>query len=75
MHIFFRAAVFFICTSVPALAQDAESGGELYQRHCATCHGIEASGQGPMSGVLLIRPADLTGLSASDDGVFQLCVL
>jgi mono/diheme cytochrome c family protein len=58
------------CAAFPVAAQDAESGAEIYREHCATCHGIEASGQGPMAGVLLVQPVDLTKLTAGNDGVF-----
>lgn len=58
------------CLAFPVAAQDAESGAEIYLEHCATCHGIEASGQGPMAGVLLVQPVDLTKLTAGNDGVF-----
>ncbi|SFT48242.1 c-type cytochrome [Sedimentitalea nanhaiensis] len=59
-----------ICIGGPALAQDTAKGAELFQIHCATCHGIEAGGQGPMASVLLVKPADLTRLQESNDGVF-----
>ncbi len=52
-----------------AVAQDVDTGAELYQHYCATCHGIEATGHGPMAGVLVIQPTDLTQL-AGEDGVF-----
>ncbi|WP_377190063.1 c-type cytochrome [Ruegeria meonggei] len=55
--------------STQAIAQDTETGAELYQHYCATCHGIDATGHGPMAGVLVIQPVDLTKL-AGDDGVF-----
>ncbi|WP_282151646.1 c-type cytochrome [Ruegeria atlantica] len=63
-----------VCASVAALAsqamaQNVETGAELYQHYCATCHGIDATGQGPMAGVLVIQPTDLTQL-ASGDGMF-----
>ncbi|WP_234999127.1 MULTISPECIES: c-type cytochrome [Ruegeria] len=63
-----------VCASVAALAsqaiaQNVETGAELYQHYCATCHGIDATGHGPMAGVLVIQPTDLTQL-ASGDGVF-----
>ncbi|RBW59064.1 cytochrome c [Ruegeria sp. A3M17] len=63
-----------VCVSVAALAsqamaQNVETGAELYQHYCATCHGIDATGQGPMAGVLVIQPTDLTQL-AYRDGVF-----
>lgn len=53
-----------------AMAQDVEEGADLYRIHCATCHGIEARGHGPMAGVLVIKPVDLTTLQAGNDGVF-----
>ncbi|MDQ2091585.1 c-type cytochrome [Marimonas arenosa] len=56
----------------PVLAQDIEEGAVLYERHCATCHGIDAEGAGPMAGVLLIQPVDLTTLVAANDGEFPL---
>ncbi len=56
--------------AVPALAQDVKKGADLYRVHCATCHGIEGGGQGPMAGVLVIQPGDLTGLAASNGGSF-----
>ena len=52
-----------------AAAQNVETGAELYQHYCATCHGIDATGHGPMAGVLVIQPVDLTKLSG-EDGVF-----
>jgi mono/diheme cytochrome c family protein len=51
-------------------AQDADEGKALFQRHCATCHGIEATGDGPMVGVLLVQPPDLTEMQAGNGGVF-----
>lgn len=62
-------ALILAVAAAPALAQDAEKGAELYRTHCATCHGIEGTGQGPMAGVLVIKPANLTQLAASNGGV------
>lgn len=53
-----------------ALAQDTAIGAALYQKHCATCHGVEATGQGPMAGVLVIKPVDLVALTRDNGGVF-----
>ncbi len=61
------AALFTIPQS--ALAQDVEAGAELYQHYCATCHGLDATGHGPMAGVLVIQPTNLKVL-ADADGVF-----
>ncbi len=41
-------------------------GAELYQRHCATCHGATGDGAGPDACALVIRPA------VHKSGVFAL---
>ncbi len=56
--------------TTPLIAQDVENGSALYQRHCATCHGLDASGDGPMAPALVIQPPDLTALAADNGGVF-----
>ncbi len=56
--------------ALPAMAEDAKKGAELYRVHWATCHGIEAGGQGPMAGVLVVQPANLTVLPANNGGTF-----
>lgn len=53
-----------------ARAQDAATGAAIYARHCATCHGIEARGNGPMAPALILQPPDLTSLSARNGGRF-----
>ncbi|NOD34676.1 MULTISPECIES: cytochrome c [unclassified Ruegeria] len=58
-----------VISSQAALAQDAKIGQELYMHYCATCHGIDATGQGPMASVLVVQPTDLTDLSGQD-GLF-----
>ena len=47
-----------------AQAQDAEVGAALYDLHCATCHGLEARGNGPMAPALLLQPPALRDLTA-----------
>ncbi len=63
-----------ILMAAPAVAQEADpaNGFELFRSNCATCHGLEAVGDGPMTLILTIAPPDLTGLSAANDGVFPL---
>ncbi|WP_170548031.1 MULTISPECIES: c-type cytochrome [Ruegeria] len=58
-----------LVTAAQVAAQDVDTGAELYQHYCATCHGIDATGHGPMAGILVIQPVDLTKL-AGEDGVF-----
>lgn len=64
------AGVALAAAAGPALAQDVARGSELYRVHCATCHGVDATGQGPMAGVLVVAPSDLTALAAGNDGRF-----
>jgi mono/diheme cytochrome c family protein len=58
--------------SVGALAQGADVGKIEYQSSCASCHGLDAKGDGPMSKELKKRPADLTVLAKKNNGVFPL---
>lgn len=67
-----RLLALFLCLATPALAQDADIGRALYHQHCATCHGLEGAGDGPMAGVLTIPPADLTALQSANNGHFPL---
>ncbi len=55
-----------------APAQDVEQGADLYQTHCATCHGAYARGGGPMAPVLLVLPPDLRNVTARNGGVFPV---
>jgi Cytochrome c len=58
---------------LPAFAEgDAATGEALYLQHCAVCHGIEATGHGPMVTALTVQPADLTTLVQRHGGVFPL---
>lgn len=65
-------SVLIMGLSGACIAGDAEEGAELYMEYCATCHGLDLTGQGPMAGVLLIKPVDLTTLSAENGGAFPL---
>lgn len=56
--------------AAPLCAQDAQEGLRLYQTFCATCHGIDAQGGGPMAATLILQPPDLTALAANNDGIF-----
>ncbi len=63
---------FFALAAAPAIAQDADFGGDQYLSLCAGCHGMMAKGDGPMAALLSIAPTDLTQLSAANDGVFPM---
>ena len=46
------------------------SGAVMYQQACASCHGADAKGQGPVAAALKTAPPDLTTLSRRHEGVF-----
>jgi mono/diheme cytochrome c family protein len=61
-----------LCAALPAMAQDKSSGEFLFFTFCSTCHGEAGKGDGPTAPALTIRPADLTGLTARNQGVFPI---
>lgn len=70
-----RALAAMIClAATPVLAADPDvaEGADLFARNCAICHGETAVGDGPMIEILTVKPADLTRLSASNDGIFPV---
>ncbi len=58
--------------AAPVAAQDSGpdivTGQQLFERHCAVCHGATGEGDGPLAPALTLQPVDLTALSV--DGVF-----
>jgi len=46
------------------------SGKDLYVQYCASCHGMDAKGQGPYASMLKIPPANLATLTRRHDGRF-----
>jgi len=75
-------AVAVVALPVAAQAQDepqtdGQTGAqteaaELYDRHCAVCHGADAQGGGPLAPALILQPPDLTRLSERNGGVFPV---
>ncbi len=47
------------------------SGPALFKSYCASCHGADAKGDGPVAHLLAYRPADLTQVAARDRGRFD----
>lgn len=53
-----------------AFAQDNAVGAQVFSASCAVCHGADGKGDGEFGDVLTVKPANLTRLSANNDGVF-----
>ena len=56
--------------AVVAQAEEFDIGKSEFQSSCASCHGTDAKGKGPVSDQLKISPPDLTMLAKSNNGVF-----
>jgi mono/diheme cytochrome c family protein len=54
----------------PARASEPASGAQLFRTHCASCHGEDAAGVGPISGQLQKAVPNLTTFSARNGGMF-----
>lgn len=47
-------------------------GQREFATNCATCHGLDAKGRGPVAGFLTKNPPDLTLLARLNGGVFPM---
>ena len=57
--------------SAAAAKPERIAAGRLsYRVHCASCHGEQGRGDGPLTKALKVRPADLTRLARSHQGRF-----
>ena len=68
-------ALMIIGSGYPSFAAAQEqvvltSGKLEYQQYCASCHGAEGTGNGPMSELWKKPPADLTQLTKKNNGQF-----
>jgi mono/diheme cytochrome c family protein len=63
-----------LALALPVSASAEELGGydgvQLYKRLCASCHGPEGAGDGPVAASLRNRPPDLAGIAARRGGQF-----
>ena len=53
-----------------AQAEDLDVGKAEFQSSCASCHGTDGKGNGPVSEQLKVPPPDLTILAKNNNGVF-----
>lgn len=56
--------------AAPASADEA--GKFEYVNACASCHGEDAKGKGPVADLMTVVVPSLTGLAAANDGVFPM---
>ena len=48
-----------------------ERGRKLYVQYCASCHGMDAKGSGPVKSALKVAPTDLTTIAQRNGGKFS----
>lgn len=59
------------CATAPKpAALSSLSGMQLYEQLCASCHGIEGRGDGPVAPLIKIGVPDLTRLAAREGGEY-----
>ena len=65
------ALVLGACKSTPPVAAPKQaSGAQLFQSLCASCHGPQGRGNGPVAALLVVPPTDLTRLAQRNNGFF-----
>ena len=62
-----------------SLAMGAEQVNETakadFVAYCASCHGVDGTGNGPLADTLKVRPTDLTVISKKNKGHFPYTML
>src|SRR4026209_2699233 len=57
-------------SATPSLALESLTGRDSFDRYCASCHGADGRGGGPVASQLQNRPTDLTTLARRNGGTF-----
>jgi mono/diheme cytochrome c family protein len=60
---------------VPVQSTPADSGKEMFNAYCASCHGLNGKGNGPAAAALKSEPTDLTQLAKKNGGKFPALVV
>lgn len=55
-------------TSQPLI--QSVKGVDLYHAYCASCHGVDGKGNGPVAPALNTKPSDLTTIKQRHGGIF-----
>jgi mono/diheme cytochrome c family protein len=54
----------------PASQFPTPAGPAIYQERCASCHGVNGKGDGPVAAALKVSPPDLTTIARRAGGAF-----
>ena len=58
-------------SAVDSVLKQQTGGSQLFSSYCATCHGADAKGNGPMASQLKAKVPDLTQIAARNGGKFS----
>jgi mono/diheme cytochrome c family protein len=58
--------------STAAWAQSSDLGQSIFVSSCASCHGVNGKGNGPLAAQLKVTPSDLTVIAKKNGGVFPV---
>ena len=61
-----------VIKKVPMKMTSAIDGAEMFKAYCASCHGMDADGNGPAAAALKKLPGNLTRLSERNNGKFPV---
>jgi len=56
--------------ALPARATEKDMAKAMYERYCASCHGVDGKGDGALKNFLTSKPTDLTQLTKQAGGQF-----
>ena len=59
-----------VTQEAPPAGLERQLGAEDFRIYCATCHGIDGKGQGPVAEYMTLPPRDLTQLARRAGGKF-----
>lgn len=62
----------FALIAAAGAQDDSQLGKSEFMRSCASCHGVDGKGNGPVARTLKNPPADLTKLSEHNKGIFPI---
>lgn len=68
----FGLLLFFFLIICKVGAAETDQGRQVYIQYCASCHGKDARGNGPVSPYLKIKAADLTLLTKKNQGIYPM---
>lgn len=61
-----------LCSGAVLAQQKVDFGKREFEANCASCHGVDGKGKGPIVDLLRRSPPDLTQLAKKNQGVFPM---